>query len=703
MRSRRLAALLALVLVLGVVPMTASAGPGFIVGEEYPVSLAPAGQVQPDIDYPWIVWKDERAAWGEDTDWGDLTDIYAYNFITGEESVVCTAAGEQSNPSISGDWVTYSDNRADDGYCDIYAYNLETGEERLVAGGGMVYRGNPAIDGDVIVHNYWDNEDPVHYGDIWGYSISEDESFPICQAPGYQREPEIGDGWVVWRDDRLSQTSIFGANIADESECVTIAAGWDDEGSYGWYTDPSVDDGICVAEHYWYDRGAGEGHYAIVAIPLDEVGPDGVDPADIEIISTVTDDAQRRHPVIADGLVTWHDARIGAYEVYGYDLATGTETLLVAAEGYEDEENGGTSAQAWVWEKYAGRTATGDGIVAWHDHRVEIDEDTEEPVNEDYLNHDDLYVMFTRPLGGGGEFAGSNRYETAVKISQDTFPEGSDTVIIATGLNFPDALAGSSLAGVYGAPVLLVGATVPAEVAAEIDRLGAEDCFILGGPRAVSPSVQASLAGMGLGITRLGGIDRFGTAELIAEETLSALGEDWDGTAFLVTGYDYPDALSAGPLSSFSGSPIFLGGPAGVSDSTRATMDDLGVETVYVLGGPSVITLDAGPGVSTLAIAGANRYETAVAVAEFGSDEFGLSFGSLAIATGERFPDALTAGPAQGIKGGSMLITPSASLHSAIAAEITDRAGDIGAVSFIGGTSAISTNVRNQVNALLAP
>src|SRR5680860_516169 len=68
--------------------------------------------------------------------------------------------------------------------------------------------------------------------------------------------------------------------------------------------------------------------------------------------------------------------------------------------------------------------------------------------------------------------AGSNRYATAAAVSAATFAEGVDVAFIATGENFPDALAGGPLAGSRGAPVLLTGRdALPAETAAELDRL----------------------------------------------------------------------------------------------------------------------------------------------------------------------------------------------------------------------------------------
>jgi putative cell wall-binding protein len=86
---------------------------------------------------------------------------------------------------------------------------------------------------------------------------------------------------------------------------------------------------------------------------------------------------------------------------------------------------------------------------------------------------------------------GDDRYETAVAISQSAGWSSDDALIVflATGQNFPDALAGS--ASTLGAgPVLLVQQNaLPQVTANEIARL--QPCFIiaLGGPNAISDAV----------------------------------------------------------------------------------------------------------------------------------------------------------------------------------------------------------------------
>lgn len=91
---------------------------------------------------------------------------------------------------------------------------------------------------------------------------------------------------------------------------------------------------------------------------------------------------------------------------------------------------------------------------------------------------------------------GSDRYGTATAIAKAAFGSGVDTVFVAVGTNFPDALAGGAPAGIDGAPILLTRTDeLPAETVAELRRLQPTRIVILGGTAVVSPQVAAELAG----------------------------------------------------------------------------------------------------------------------------------------------------------------------------------------------------------------
>lgn len=68
-------------------------------------------------------------------------------------------------------------------------------------------------------------------------------------------------------------------------------------------------------------------------------------------------------------------------------------------------------------------------------------------------------------------WSGGNRYGTAAAVSS-TYEAGADVVFLATGLDYPDALTGSALAGSLDAPVLLTRAdALPNSTKAELERL----------------------------------------------------------------------------------------------------------------------------------------------------------------------------------------------------------------------------------------
>lgn len=70
-----------------------------------------------------------------------------------------------------------------------------------------------------------------------------------------------------------------------------------------------------------------------------------------------------------------------------------------------------------------------------------------------------LYAHWTKndtPARGTlTRLAGDTRYQTMGRIVSTAFPRHSDTVVVASGDNFPDALSASSLAGGLNAPIIL--------------------------------------------------------------------------------------------------------------------------------------------------------------------------------------------------------------------------------------------------------
>ena len=312
---------------------------------------------------------------------------------------------------------------------------------------------------------------------------------------------------------------------------------------------------------------------------------------------------------------------------------------------------------------------------------------------------------------------GSNRYTTAVEASRESFPnglahedaEGRLSVVVATGANWPDALGGASLAGAAHGPILLTAPTsLPADVAAEIDRLGADRVFVVGGTSAVSEGVaNALLARPGVtSVERVSGANRYATAEAVAERTVDLLDGRFDGTFFVATGSNFPDALAASPIAASKGWPLYLCGPTTLGAGTVASIARISGTDAIILGGTSVVPASVesyldGELDGVVRLAGTNRYRTAIAVAEHGATNVGLSWAGMGLATGQNYPDALSGGVLVGQRGAVMLLTESAALNAAARATITTHRADIAEVLYLGGPSALSQNVRNAVGAIL--
>ena len=270
--------------------------------------------------------------------------------------------------------------------------------------------------------------------------------------------------------------------------------------------------------------------------------------------------------------------------------------------------------------------------------------------------------------------AGDNRVATAVAVSQAGWEDDSaDVALIATGDNFPDAVAAGALSAFRNAPILLVqGFSLADTVAEEVGRLGVSEAIILGGTNAVRAPVENALNDLGVDTRRLAGSNRFETAAAIAEEA-GAPG----GTVAVAFGNNFPDALAAGSLAATDDQiPVVLTetetpaeGLADVTIEALAGFDDL--EEVLVLGGTAVISEDRAEDISEAVgapvrrIAGDGRQKTATAIAEEAIAIDGGTKTVLAATEGD-FPDALAASGLAHRRDAVVLLTPSMGLRSHI-------------------------------------
>ncbi len=308
-----------------------------------------------------------------------------------------------------------------------------------------------------------------------------------------------------------------------------------------------------------------------------------------------------------------------------------------------------------------------------------------------------------------GRFGGQDRYETAVQACQDAF-EGAESVVLATGEAFPDALAASGLAGVLKAPVLITRSTslVPA-VRDEIMRLGATKVYLIGGTGALSAAVASQVDAIpGVSIERIGGRDRYETAAAVAAKVVALDGLGYDGQVFLVRGDDFADAVSVSAYAYAQRMPVLLTKPQALPAATRNALVALHVADAWVAGGTGAVSAqvvsqveDAVPGLDTHRMSGADRYATAVAIAEMLTSHGWASWTNVGITTGTGFADSLCGGVATGRRGGVMLMTARTALSPATRGALEANAGVIRRVTVYGGTSAVPLEISNAIADLL--
>ncbi|WP_432561383.1 endo alpha-1,4 polygalactosaminidase [Kineococcus sp. SYSU DK003] len=280
-------------------------------------------------------------------------------------------------------------------------------------------------------------------------------------------------------------------------------------------------------------------------------------------------------------------------------------------------------------------------------------------------------------------FAGADRYATAVAASSATFTSAG-TVVLAAGTSTVDALASSYVAAAFDGPVLLTGRDeVPAATMAEIERLGADTVVLAGGPAAIGPAVQAQLGEFT--VRRAAGADRYETSARLVG---LVAGADPD-TIFLASGP--ADAAAVGPVAAALGAPVLLISPDAPSPASLGVVQRFPNADVVVLGGqravPEAVASVFG---ADDRIAGADRYETAVRIADHAIDQLGMPANGFGLANGSGdLADALASGPVLGRVGAPLLLT-STLLGPHVAGFLADRAATIPDAGLVfGGAAAV--------------
>lgn len=293
--------------------------------------------------------------------------------------------------------------------------------------------------------------------------------------------------------------------------------------------------------------------------------------------------------------------------------------------------------------------------------------------------------------------AGADRYATAAAVALDRWrADGPSDVVLASGLDPADALAGAFVSGLHSSPVLLTApAALPDATLTALRELAPTRVHVLGGTASVSDAVADQLRSEGWIVERHAGADRFATAAAIARSGGPAIVGSFGAegaTALLANGRRPFDALAAGPLAAGQLFPILLTETGAVPRATTDAMDDLGIQHVIVLGGPAavsdeVIAAIEATGRSVRRVAGVDRAGTAVAVAGL-LEELGFDISVASLVSGVSTADALGAG-AWGAPDQPVLLCESASFCGVTTTQWA-QTHSLDEIVVIGGQAAVS-------------
>ncbi len=310
--------------------------------------------------------------------------------------------------------------------------------------------------------------------------------------------------------------------------------------------------------------------------------------------------------------------------------------------------------------------------------------DPQEPGEPEDPSEPEEPVEITR-LGG------EDRYATSAVISQ-LISNPAETVVLARGDDYADALAGAPLAEALKATLLLTRKeNLPGSIVEELEQLNPQQVIILGGEMAVSAHIEESLQGKGYQVERIGGANRYDTAAEIAYQLAIHQGGQVK-EALVVTGESFPDALAAGAYAAREGIPILPVEGDSLPSEISEVLNVLELDNITVIGGEAAISSNVYHEVgATRRVYGEDRYRTAVAVTR----ELMPSATSIVLARGDDFADALCGALLAVRREGTILLSYPDRLPSSVAQKLDKN--NYPSLYLLGGTSALSPSLEERI------
>lgn len=313
----------------------------------------------------------------------------------------------------------------------------------------------------------------------------------------------------------------------------------------------------------------------------------------------------------------------------------------------------------------------------------------------------EIYSSYAQVIPSLSRLGGDDRYEVSANVYREVSKMfTTDTIIVASGEIYNDALSGTPLAYVNGAPLLLTSMnSLPSSTQTVVNEIKPTHAIILGGTGSVSTNVETQLQNLGVTtIERISGANRFEVSANIAER----LGHIDSETALIVSGLVYSDALTASSPAASHGMPLLQVETNSIPTSIQNYINNHPEITKFVIVGGSGTVSDTvktqlsqlRPGATIDRVDGVNRYEVGINVIDY----FDMNVDFLTFNNGTDFPDAMSSGPLAAYLGSAILLTDPNTLPTNINSFLDQHYGQIFFIYIIGGPASVSTTVENELS-----
>lgn len=294
--------------------------------------------------------------------------------------------------------------------------------------------------------------------------------------------------------------------------------------------------------------------------------------------------------------------------------------------------------------------------------------------------------------------AGADRFATSADAARRLWAGGADTVVLATGFDYPDALAGAAVAASVDGPMLLATThRLPDAVRQAVTDLDPRRVVLLGGEAVLSAQLAQEVRDLPgePTVDRVAGANRFATAAAAAQ---AAGGFDDDEVAVAV-GFGFADALAAGSLAAGADpTPVVLASSEQVEADISTASQALLIGTLA-----DQVERDAQTRAGdTRRLAGRTRWATSREVADVTLTERLSGDAPLVVATGQDFADALSAGAVAARSHAPLLLIPTGGPTDDQARWISTHREGLTGAWIVGGTSAVSPAAVQELGSLLA-